>query len=87
MSYGIHCRKEFTMLIILTDELKVSHEDQALVRLIRMLAQLPNVCLIILGLGDGPWRRMSYEERLLRESIFKKDNKKENEDISNGSNK
>ncbi len=76
MNYGIHCQKDFTMLIILTDELKISHQDQLLVQLIRLLANLPNVCLIVIGLGDGPWQRMSYEEHRLRELIFKKDDKK-----------
>jgi hypothetical protein len=60
------------MLIILTDELKISHKDPSLVQLIRLIANLPNVCLIILGVGDGPWQRMSYEERRLRELLFKK---------------
>jgi hypothetical protein len=64
------------MLIILTDELKISHEDPSLVQLIRLLSNLSNVCLIVIGLGDGPWRRMSYEEHHLRELVFKKQDKK-----------
>ncbi len=76
MIYGIHYRKDFTMLIILTDELKMSHEDQSFVESIRNLTHLPNVCLIIIGVGDGPWQRISYEEHSLRESVFKKINPK-----------
>jgi hypothetical protein len=64
------------MLIVLTDELKVSSENKALVETIRLLANLPNVCLFVIGLGDGPWERLSYEEHRLRESVFEKLNKK-----------
>ncbi len=74
ISYGIHCRKDFTMLIILTDELKISHEDKTLVEAIRLLTSLPNVCLIIIGVGDGPWQRMSHEEHRLRELAVRKKN-------------
>ena len=62
LSFGIHYRKDFTMLVILTDELKISHENKTLVESIRLLTSLPNVCLIVVGVGDGPWQRMSYEE-------------------------
>lgn len=70
--YGIHCPNDFTMLIILTDELKLSHQDPTFVEAIRLLSNLPNVCLIIIGLGDGPWQKMSYEEHRLRELLFQK---------------
>jgi hypothetical protein len=67
------------MLIILTDEPKFSHEDNAFVESIRTLTHLPNTCLIIIGVGDGPWQKMSYEEHRLRELVFKKTDKKKNE--------
>lgn len=69
---GIHYRKDFTTLIILTDELKFSHENAAFVESLRLLTNLSNVCLIILGVGDGPWHRMSFEEHRLRESSLKR---------------
>jgi hypothetical protein len=75
-SCGIHYRKDFAMLIILTDELKISHQDNSLVESIRELTSLPNICLIIIGVGDGPWQRMSYEEHRLRELVFAKLDKK-----------
>lgn len=76
ISYGIHCRRDFTMLVILTDELKSSHENKAFVEAIRTLTNLPNVCLIVIGVGDGPWQRMSYEEHCIRQSVFEKPKKK-----------
>jgi len=60
------------MLVIITDELKVNNEDSALVESIRLLTNLPNICLIVIGVGDGPWQRMSYEEHRLRELVFSK---------------
>jgi len=60
------------MLVIITDELKVNNEDNALVESIRLLTSLPNICLIVIGVGDGPWQRMSYEEHRLRELVFSK---------------
>lgn len=74
--YGIHCPNDFNILIILTDELKLSHQDPAFVEVFRLLANLPNVCLIIIGVGDGPWQNMSYEEHHLRELLFRKINPK-----------
>ncbi|CAF0843097.1 unnamed protein product [Rotaria sp. Silwood1] len=76
ISYGIHCRKDFSMLVILTDELKISHEDNSLMELIYTLTNLSNTCLLVIGVGDGPWQRMSYEEQRLRELAFKKRNEK-----------
>ncbi|UJR16091.1 hypothetical protein I4U23_003003 [Adineta vaga] len=76
ISYGIHCRQDFTMLIILTDELKVSHENKTLVETIRLLTNLPNICLLVIGVGDGPWGKLSYEEHRLREAVFEKINQK-----------
>lgn len=77
MVYGVYSPNIFTTLIILTDELKVSHQDPSHVQIFRLLANLPNVCLIIVGVGDGPWQKMSYEEHRLRELIFQKiDSKK-----------
>ncbi|CAF2401072.1 unnamed protein product [Rotaria sp. Silwood2] len=76
VSYAIHCRKDFSMLVILTDELKISHQDNSLVELIYTLTNLPNACLLVIGVGDGPWQRMSYEEHRLRELVFKKRNQK-----------
>ena len=72
ISYGIHCEHDFTMLIILTDEPKFSHQDPAIVESILTLACFPNACLLIIGLGDGPWHRMSYEEHRLRELVLSK---------------
>lgn len=72
MTDGIRYRKDFTILIILTDELKFSHKDPTFVDSIRMLANLPNVCLLIVGIGDGPWQHMSLEEQRLRDSLVKK---------------
>ena len=72
VSYGIHYEQDFTLLVILTDELKISHQDNALVESIRNLTNFPNTCLIVIGVGDGPWQRMSYEEHRLRELVFKK---------------
>jgi hypothetical protein len=69
------------MLIILTDEFKISNEDKSLVASIRVLTSLPNLCLIVIGIGDGPWQRMSYEEHCLRELTFKKINKKKIEKL------
>jgi len=77
ISYGIHCKRDFTMLVILTDELKASHENKAFVESIRMLTSLPNTCLIIVGVGDGPWQRLSYEEHCLRTLVFEKSKKKD----------
>ena len=74
--YGVHCPNDFTMLIILTDELKLSHQDPTFVEIFRLLSNLPNVCLIIIGLGDGPWQKMSYEEHRLRELLFQKNDPK-----------
>ncbi|CAF0756907.1 unnamed protein product [Rotaria sordida] len=79
ISYGIHCRKDFTILVILTDELKISHADNSLVELIYTLTNLPNICLLVIGVGDGPWQRMSYEEHRLRELVFKKRSQKNKE--------
>lgn len=75
ISYGIHCEHDFTMLIILTDEPKFSHQDPAIVESILTLACFPNACLVVIGLGDGPWHRMSYEEHRLRESVWSKTSK------------
>ncbi len=72
ISFGIHYPKDFAMLVIITDELKVSSEDKAFVESIRLLTSIPNVCLILIGVGDGPWQRMSYEEHRLREEVFSK---------------
>lgn len=72
MTDGIRYRKDFTILIILTDELKFSHKDPTFVDSIRMLANLPNVCLLIVGIGDGPWQHMSLEEQRLRDSLVRK---------------
>ena len=66
------------MLILITDEPKMSHQDAAFVDAIRTLAFLPNTCLIIIGVGDGPWDRMSYEEHCLRELVLKKMSHKPN---------
>jgi hypothetical protein len=72
ISYGIHYKRDFTLLVVLTDEFKISHEDGALVESIRNLTNFGNTSLIVIGVGDGPWQRMSYEEHRLRESVFKK---------------
>lgn len=72
ISSGIRSEKNFTILVILTDELKMSHKDNALADTIYALSNLPNICLIIVGIGDGPWHKMSYEEHLLRELVFKR---------------
>ena len=77
ISYGIHCPRDFTMLVVLTDELKVSHENKPFVEAIRTLANLPNTCLIVIGVGDGPWQKMSYEEHSLRGLVLEKSKKKE----------
>lgn len=70
--YGVYSPNVFTMLIIVTDELKISHRDPSHVQIFRLLANLPNVCLMIVGVGDGPWQTMSYEEHRLRELVFRK---------------
>lgn len=72
ISGGIHCPKDLAMLVIISDELKISHEDNSLVESMRALTSLPNTCLLIIGVGDGPWERMSYEEHSLRELLFKR---------------
>lgn len=72
MTDGIRYQKDFTTLVILTDELKFSHEDLTFVDSIHMLANLPNICLLIIGVGDGPWQRMSLEEQRLRASLVRK---------------
>ncbi|CAF1992604.1 unnamed protein product [Rotaria magnacalcarata] len=72
ISHGIRCERDFTMLVILTDELKMSHEDNSLVEAIYTLSNLPNTCLLVVGVGDGPWQKLSYEEHCLRELVFKK---------------
>lgn len=72
ISYGIHYKQDFTLLVILTDELKISYEDKTLVESIRNLTNFPNTSLIVIGVGDGPWQRMSFEEHRLRELVFKK---------------
>lgn len=76
ISYGYHCPREFTMLVIVTDELKTTTDNKALVDTMRVLSNLPNVCLLVIGVGDGPWERMSHEEHCLRHSIFEKVDKK-----------
>lgn len=71
---GIRYKNDFTILIILTDELKFSHENSTFVESIRILANLPNACLLIIGIGDGPWHRISLEEQCLRASLVKSKN-------------
>jgi hypothetical protein len=70
ISYGIHRQRDLTMLIILTDEPKFSHEDKSFVDSIITLSKLSNTYLVIIGLGDGPWQRMSYEEHRIRELVI-----------------
>ncbi|CAF1311404.1 unnamed protein product [Adineta steineri] len=79
ISYGIYCPRDFTMLVILTDELKLSSDNKSFVEAIRMLANLPNVCLLVIGVGDGPWEGLAREEHSLREAVFQKLNKKQME--------
>lgn len=76
ISYGVLCPRDFTMLILLTDEPKFSHQDKEFLQSILVLSKLPNTCLIIVGVGDGPWHRMSYEEHSLRQLVYRRIPKK-----------
>ena len=69
ISCGLLSPRDFTMLIILTDEPKFSHDNNEFLHGILVLSKLPNTCLIIIGVGDGPWERMSYEEHALRHAV------------------
>ncbi|CAF1624939.1 unnamed protein product [Adineta ricciae] len=76
ISQGTLSPRDFTMLVIITDELKVSYENKTLVKSLRTLANLPNVCLLVIGVGDGPWGKLSYEEHHIREEVFARIDKK-----------